>query len=112
MHVLFIYSKLTNRTRALLGAHGYDNILKDVQVRAGSHTLLISYIMYTMSLHHSFLLQASFIAHGPAFRKGYVSEPFANIELYNLMCGELREREREREREMLSQILNLLLQVC
>ena len=33
--------------------------------------------------------QATFIAHGPAFRKGYVSEPFANIELYNLMCGEL-----------------------
>ena len=54
MHVLFIYSKITNRTRALLGAHGYDNILQDVQVRAGSHTLLISYIMYTMSLHHSF----------------------------------------------------------
>lgn len=35
------------------------------------------------------LFQATFIAHGPAFRKGYVSEPFANIELYNLMCGEL-----------------------
>ena len=42
-------------------------------------------------------LQAIFIGHGPAFRKGYVSEPFANVELYNLMCGELRERERERE---------------
>jgi hypothetical protein len=40
--------------------------------------------------------QASFIAHGPAFRKGHVAEPFANIELYNLMCGELREKERER----------------
>ena len=36
--------------------------------------------------------QAIFIAHGPAFRKGYVSEPFANIELYNLMCGELRSQ--------------------
>ena len=35
-----------------------------------------------------FHLQATFIAHGPAFKKGYVSEPFANIELYNLMCGE------------------------
>ena len=33
--------------------------------------------------------QAIFIAHGPAFRKGYVSGPFANIEPYNLMCGEL-----------------------
>ena len=33
--------------------------------------------------------QATFIAHGPAFKKNYVSEPFANIELYNLMCGEL-----------------------
>lgn len=37
----------------------------------------------------NFLLKAIFIGHGPAFKKGYVSEPFANIELYNLMCGEL-----------------------
>ena len=30
-----------------------------------------------------------FIGHGPAFRKGYVTQAFDNIELYNLMCGEL-----------------------
>ena len=40
-------------------------------------------------MDHLLHLQATFIAHGPAFKKGYVSEPFANIELYNLMCGEL-----------------------
>ena len=31
-------------------------------------------------------MQATFIAHGPAFKKGFVAEPFENIEVYNLMC--------------------------
>jgi predicted AlkP superfamily pyrophosphatase or phosphodiesterase len=32
------------------------------------------------------VMQATFIAHGDAFRKGFVAEPFENIEIYNLMC--------------------------
>jgi predicted AlkP superfamily pyrophosphatase or phosphodiesterase len=42
------------------GAHGYDNKYQS--------------------------MQATFIAHGKAFKRGFVSEPFANIEVYNLMC--------------------------
>ena len=42
------------------GAHGYDN-----RVRS---------------------MQATFIAHGPAFKRGLVAEPFENIEVYNIMC--------------------------
>lgn len=44
----------------LRGAHGYDNKYQS--------------------------MQATFIAHGPAFRKGYVAEPFENVEVYNVMC--------------------------
>lgn len=36
------------------------------------------------------LLQAIFIAHGPAFKKKHVTQPFENIQLYSLMCGELK----------------------
>lgn len=42
------------------GAHGYDNKYQS--------------------------MQATFIAHGAAFKKGYIAEPFANIHVYNLMC--------------------------
>lgn len=42
------------------GAHGYDNRYQS--------------------------MQATFIAHGAAFKKGYVAEPFENIQVYNLMC--------------------------
>ncbi len=42
------------------GAHGYDNKYKS--------------------------MQAIFVAHGAAFKRGYVAEPFENIEVYNLMC--------------------------
>lgn len=42
------------------GAHGYDNKYQE--------------------------MQAAFIAHGPAFKRGYVVEPFENIEVYNVMC--------------------------
>ena len=42
------------------GAHGYDNKYQE--------------------------MQATFIAHGPAFKSGYVAEPFSNVEVYNLMC--------------------------
>ena len=42
------------------GAHGYDNKYQE--------------------------MQATFIAHGPAFKRGFLAEPFANIEVYNIMC--------------------------
>ncbi|MEQ1922997.1 MAG: alkaline phosphatase family protein, partial [Pyrinomonadaceae bacterium] len=42
------------------GAHGYDNRYQE--------------------------MQATFIAHGAAFKKGFVADPFANVEVYNIMC--------------------------
>jgi hypothetical protein len=42
------------------GAHGYDNRYQE--------------------------MQATFIAHGAAFKKGYVAEPFSNVNVYELMC--------------------------
>lgn len=42
------------------GAHGYDNRYQS--------------------------MQATFIAHGAAFKKGFIAEPFENIQIYNLMC--------------------------
>lgn len=43
------------------GSHGYDNELQS--------------------------MRALFVGHGPAFKKGYISEPFRNTEVYNLMCA-------------------------
>jgi predicted AlkP superfamily pyrophosphatase or phosphodiesterase len=43
------------------GAHGYDNRYQE--------------------------MQATFIAHGKAFKKGYIAEPFENVEVYNIMCN-------------------------
>ena len=62
--------------------HGYDNILPSMQVCMHGNN-----IEFMFEVYH--LFQAIFIAHGPAFKKGYVADGFANIELYNLMCGEL-----------------------
>ncbi|MBX3282238.1 MAG: alkaline phosphatase family protein [Acidobacteria bacterium] len=45
------------RTR---GAHGYDNKYES--------------------------MRATFIASGPAFKRGYVAKPFANVEVYNVVC--------------------------
>lgn len=42
------------------GAHGYDNEYRS--------------------------MQATFIAHGAAFKRGFVAEPFENIHVYELMC--------------------------
>lgn len=42
------------------GAHGYDNALES--------------------------MRATFIAHGAAFKEGYIAEPFPNVDVYNLMC--------------------------
>tara|TARA_R110002126_G_scaffold38993_29_gene116097 strand:- start:401 stop:1678 length:1278 start_codon:yes stop_codon:yes gene_type:complete len=46
---------------SVTGSHGYDNIAPE--------------------------MQAIFIGHGPAFARGQTIGPFANIELYNLMCA-------------------------
>jgi len=46
------------------GAHGYDNRYQS--------------------------MMATFIAHGEAFKKGHVAEPFENVEVYNLMCKILK----------------------
>ncbi|MGE3465447.1 MAG: ectonucleotide pyrophosphatase/phosphodiesterase [Pyrinomonadaceae bacterium] len=46
-----------NRPR---GAHGYDNKYPE--------------------------MGAIFVAYGPAFKRGYMAEPFENVEVYNLMC--------------------------
>ena len=48
------------------GAHGYDNALQS--------------------------MRATFIAHGEAFKKGLIAEPFENVQVYNLMCNILRIR--------------------
>ncbi len=42
------------------GAHGYDNRVQS--------------------------MGATFIAHGAAFKRGYVAEPFPNVDVYNIMC--------------------------
>jgi predicted AlkP superfamily pyrophosphatase or phosphodiesterase len=52
--------KAENRN-ALRGGHGYDNELQS--------------------------MRAIFVAHGPAFRRGVLLEPFENIQIYNLMAG-------------------------
>jgi predicted AlkP superfamily pyrophosphatase or phosphodiesterase len=53
------------------GAHGYDNRLES--------------------------MRATFIAHGPAFKRDYVAEPFENIHVYELMCKILGLKPAENE---------------
>lgn len=45
------------------GAHGYDNALES--------------------------MRATFIARGPAFKSGFVADPFPNVDIYNVMCSVL-----------------------
>lgn len=52
--------KAEGKLSGLMGGHGYDNELPS--------------------------MRATFIAHGSAFRKGVVIEPFSNVHVYNLMC--------------------------
>ena len=42
------------------GAHGYDNRYQS--------------------------MQATFIAHGESFKRGFIAQPFENIHVYSLMC--------------------------
>ncbi len=49
-----------NKDKFLQGNHGYDNQTPN--------------------------MRAIFIARGPAFKRGYTAEPFANVHLYNLMA--------------------------
>jgi predicted AlkP superfamily pyrophosphatase or phosphodiesterase len=57
-----LYADLKSRgdLEKLKGAHGYDNQLES--------------------------MRALFVAHGPAFRKKKLVEPFANIHIYNIMA--------------------------
>ncbi|MES2732544.1 MAG: ectonucleotide pyrophosphatase/phosphodiesterase [Bacteroidota bacterium] len=50
----------TSKSEPYVGTHGYDNQTPD--------------------------MRAIFIAHGPAFREGFVAKPFCNIHLYSLMA--------------------------
>ncbi len=52
--------KASGRINTIRGSHGYDNELVS--------------------------MRAIFIGHGDAFRQNYVSEPFNNKQIYNLMC--------------------------
>jgi predicted AlkP superfamily pyrophosphatase or phosphodiesterase len=56
----FERAKSSDDFEKIRGAHGYDNKYES--------------------------MRATFIAHGPAFKKGYVAEPFENIPVYELMC--------------------------
>jgi len=64
------------------GAHGYDNRYPS--------------------------MRATFIAHGPAFRRGFIAEPFENVEVYNIMARILglkpatNDGDLSRVRQMLS----------
>ncbi len=56
----FEATKKSDNFDKIRGAHGYDNKYES--------------------------MRATFIAHGPAFKRGYVAEPFENIHVYELMC--------------------------
>ena len=57
------------------GAHGYDNKYQS--------------------------MQATFIAHGSAFKKGYTAEPFENINVYELMCEILKLKPAPNDGDLL-----------
>lgn len=54
------YERVLANPNAGKGAHGYDHTLPD--------------------------MRATFIAHGPAFKKGFTAPPFDNIHVYSLLC--------------------------
>lgn len=61
----------TSRPR---GAHGYDNKYQE--------------------------MQATFIAHGAAFKRGYTAEPFPNVDVYNIMARILGLKPAKNDGEM------------
>lgn len=63
------------------GAHGYDNKYQS--------------------------MQATFIAHGDAFKNGLLAEPFENIQVYNLMCDILGLKPAQNDGDFLK-VRNLL----
>lgn len=65
----------------LRGAHGYDNELPS--------------------------MRATFIAHGSAFKKRLVIEPFENVNVYNLMCRilGLKPAKNDANRDLAAEIL-------
>ena len=54
------WRKSNDEPERIRGAHGYDNRYES--------------------------MRAVFVAHGSAFKSGYVAEPFVNVEVYNIMC--------------------------
>jgi predicted AlkP superfamily pyrophosphatase or phosphodiesterase len=63
------------------GAHGYDNKIES--------------------------MRATFIGHGPAFKRGYLAEPFENIHVYELMCKILGLKPAKNDGE-LSRVIGML----
>ena len=49
----------------------------------------LSFVIFFGRLFHSFLFyfQALFISYGPSFKSEFTTDPFENIELYNLLAG-------------------------
>ena len=45
-------------------------------------------------------MQATFIGHGAAFKRGYVAEPFPNIDVYELMGRILRLKPAKNEGDL------------
>lgn len=64
-----------------------ENIVLDLDA---GYTVSVSSDFYLKGQHgydnYEQKMNALFIGHGPAFKKGVEIEPFQNIELYNLMC--------------------------
>lgn len=52
-------------------------------------------------------MEATFIADGPAFKKGVVLPPFENIHLYNLLCATLglKPAKNDGDRRLLDQVM-------
>jgi len=63
------------------GAHGYDNQYQS--------------------------MQATFIAHGGAFKEGLLAEPFENIQVYNLLCSILGLKPAKNDGDF-TKVMNLL----
>lgn len=76
------------------GQHGYDNDAESMHVsqslsRCSRPALpLWWFLSFTSLSASSSSFQAMFLSHGPKFLQKTEVEPFSNIELYNLMCGE------------------------
>lgn len=61
----------------------------NIEASVCSFVACIPYVLIRVSnVILPFFLQAMFVSYGPKFQYKTEIEPFSNIELYNLMCGE------------------------